>query len=109
MSLMPTGTPCSAPRARSRAHRVEPLAGGPAGAVGIDRHPRLDARLERVDAREAGLDEVDGRQRAGADPRRRLRRRQPAEIVHPSYTSVRRMTSARPSMYSPIFRPRALK
>src|SRR6185295_7475209 len=50
---------------------VEP-AGGREGSLAVDRHPGLDVRLAGVDASETGLDEIRGREPAGANVRGRV-------------------------------------
>ena len=67
MSLMPTGTPCSGPggvpsrRSRSRAARLRER------MLGIEELPRLHLGLDLAHAREAGLDQLLGADRAVAD------------------------------------------
>ena len=67
MSLMPTGMPCSGPRSLPRFRLFLAQRRLRARARFVDVDPRLERRVERADAREARLDERDGRQRAALD------------------------------------------
>src|SRR5215467_3409443 len=59
-----------------------PLNGDASRRVPVEMHPRLERRLHRVDALEAGGEEVGGRQRARADAAGRFRGGDVVEIRH---------------------------
>ena len=65
----------------ARDERVVGRRGRPAGTVGIERHDRVEGRVEPVDPVEVGVQELDGRQLALPEQGRQLGRRAQAQIV----------------------------
>ena len=80
MSLMPTGTPCSGPSGRALAAALVARARLRERMLRIEELPGLHLRLGLAHAREAGLDQLLGADRAVADRARGVGRGEPVEL-----------------------------
>ena len=99
MSLMPIGRPCSGPNLSPRVTACSAVRAVGPRAIGDQCHDRVQRRIEAVDDREIGIENLDRAKLALAHERRELMGGFSPEIVHIecySPTSTMAMTGPPP-------------